>query len=135
MKLSIIGVLAATLAFASCDAAPAYAAKEITPAAKVCPPDHRLSAIEAEVKKQTETHPSITYKEFSPADSAKLIAYINAQPPVEQTYDADKVVALAADKESSVIVDLFKAGCAVMAVRVSRASYDAVLKTVLGQVS
>lgn len=135
MKLSIIGVLAATLAFASCDAAPAYAAKETTPAAKVCPPDHRLSAVEAGARKAIEANPSITYVEFSPADSAKLVAYINAQPPVEQSYDADKVAALAGDKETPVVVGLFKADCAVMVVRVSRASYDAVLKTVLGQAS
>ena len=59
---------------------------------------------------------------------------MNAQPPVDRTIDANLVVALIpSDKETPILIGLFKAGCAVVEVRVSRGSYDAVLKTVLGQ--
>lgn len=154
MKLTASLLL--TLAFlTSCDAGPAYAegwwdapaksgiivriAAKATPvvkapaapAAKTC--TTHLAQVDAMAADAVERDPSLIYRKFSPADSAKLIAYINAQPPVARTFNADFFTALVpGDKEAPVLIGGFKDGCLVFASKVSHASYDTALKIVLG---
>lgn len=94
-----------------------------------------LVQLDAMAADAVRDNPSLVYRKFSPADSAKLIAYINTQPPVSQTFDADSVVALVpGNKEAPVLVALFKAGCEVgKAVMVPHALYMEAVVGALGQ--